>query len=100
MRTVWQGTDERGEIAWNPVLLDFARYWSFRPRLCRPYRAQTKGKQQYVAAVLHGIGPLYSPALLTHTLSLARGEIALPFRTSSSVKVAIRISRAAVRSRS
>lgn len=44
MRTVWQGTDERGEIIWNPVLLDFARYWGFRPRLCRPFRAQTKGK--------------------------------------------------------
>lgn len=44
MRTVWQGSDERGEIVWNPVLPDFARYWGFRPRLCRPYRAQTKGK--------------------------------------------------------
>ena len=44
MRTVWRGTDERGEIIWNPVLLDFARYRGFRPRLCRPYRAQTKGK--------------------------------------------------------
>ena len=44
MRTVWQGTDERNEIVWNPVFLDFARYWGFRPRLCRPYRAQTKGK--------------------------------------------------------
>ena len=44
MKTVWQGTDERGEIIWNPVFLDFARYWGFKPRLCRPYRAQTKGK--------------------------------------------------------
>ena len=44
MKTVWSGTDERGEIVWNAVFLDFARYWGFRPRLCRPYRAQTKGK--------------------------------------------------------
>ncbi len=44
MRTVWTGTDERGEIIWNAVFLDFARYWGFTPRLCRPYRAQTKGK--------------------------------------------------------
>lgn len=44
MRTVWQGADERGEIVWNAVFLDFARYWGFQPRLCRPYRAQTKGK--------------------------------------------------------
>lgn len=44
MKTIWMETDERGEIVWNPVFLDFARYWGFRPRLCRPYRAQTKGK--------------------------------------------------------
>ncbi|MBM3746867.1 MAG: IS21 family transposase [Acidobacteria bacterium] len=44
MKTVWQEMDERGEVVWNPVFLDFARYWGFTPRLCRPYRAQTKGK--------------------------------------------------------
>ncbi len=44
MKTVWMGADERGEIIWNALFLDFARYWGFRPRLCRPYRAQTKGK--------------------------------------------------------
>ena len=44
MKTVWVGMDDRGEVIWNPVLLDFARYWGFTPRLCRPYRPQTKGK--------------------------------------------------------
>jgi transposase len=44
MKTVWLETDERGEIVWHAVFLDFARYWGFTPRLCRPYRAQTKGK--------------------------------------------------------
>lgn len=44
MKTVWLETDERGEIVWHPVFLDFSRYWGFTPRLCRPYRAQTKGK--------------------------------------------------------
>lgn len=44
MRTVWTGTNERGEIIWNPIFLDFARYWGFVPRLCRSYRPQTKGK--------------------------------------------------------
>jgi transposase len=44
MKTVWLGTDERGEVRWHPQFLDFARYWGFTPRLCRPYRAQTKGK--------------------------------------------------------
>ena len=44
MKTVWLGSDERGEVVWHPVFLDFARYWGFKPQLCRPYRAQTKGK--------------------------------------------------------
>jgi transposase len=44
MKTVWLETDERGEIVWHPVFLDFARYWGFTPRLCRAYRPQTKGK--------------------------------------------------------
>ena len=29
---------------WNPRFLDFAGYYGFMPRLCRPYRARTKGK--------------------------------------------------------
>jgi hypothetical protein len=44
IKTVWTGVDERGEIVWNAISLDFARYWGFTPRLCRPYRAQTKGR--------------------------------------------------------
>jgi transposase len=44
MKTVALGTDERGEVKWQPQFLDFARYWGFVPRLCRPYRPQTKGK--------------------------------------------------------
>jgi transposase len=44
MKTVWVTVDDRGEIVWNPLFLDFARYWGFTPRLCKAYRAQTKGK--------------------------------------------------------
>lgn len=44
MKTVWSGIDDRGEVVWHPMFLDFARYWGFTPRLCSPYRAQTKGK--------------------------------------------------------
>ncbi len=29
---------------WNPTFKAFADYWGFEPRLCQPYRAQTKGK--------------------------------------------------------
>jgi transposase len=44
MKTVATGGDDRGEIEWQPLFLDFARYWGFAPRLCRAYRPQTKGK--------------------------------------------------------
>ena len=36
----WEGR----AIKWHPQFWDFARYYGFTPRLCRPYRAQTKGK--------------------------------------------------------
>jgi transposase len=29
---------------WNTRLLDLARDYGFKPKACRPYRAQTKGK--------------------------------------------------------
>ncbi|HSE96413.1 MAG TPA: IS21 family transposase, partial [Methylomirabilota bacterium] len=42
-RTVCRPSGER-RIAWNPTFKAFAEYWGFEPRLCQPYRAQTKGK--------------------------------------------------------
>lgn len=33
-----------GSLVGNPELARFAHHWGFRPRACRPYRAQTKGK--------------------------------------------------------
>ncbi|HNS53106.1 MAG TPA: IS21 family transposase [Anaerolineae bacterium] len=33
-----------GRIVWNERYLDFADYYGFIPRACRPYRAETKGK--------------------------------------------------------
>jgi transposase len=42
-RTVCHANDE-GRRVWNPTFKGFAEYWGFEPRLCRPYRAQTKGK--------------------------------------------------------
>jgi transposase len=43
MRTVVLGSIE-GKPRWNVTFESFARHWGFEPRLCRPYRAQTKGK--------------------------------------------------------
>ncbi len=33
-----------GEHRWHPALLELATTFGFRPRVCRPYRARTKGK--------------------------------------------------------
>jgi transposase len=33
-----------GDLVKNAEFLRFATHWSFSPRACRPYRAQTKGK--------------------------------------------------------
>jgi transposase len=41
-RTVCQPGE--GGARWNATFKAFAAYWSFEPRLCQPYRAQTKGK--------------------------------------------------------
>jgi transposase len=32
------------DIVWNPKFEDFFKHYGFIPRLCRPYRPQTKGK--------------------------------------------------------
>ena len=45
MKTVCIKRDFEGkDITWNPQFLDFARYYGFDARLCKPYRARTKGK--------------------------------------------------------
>lgn len=46
MRTVVLGRDAYGpgQHRLQPAFQDFARHYGFLPRLCRPYRAQTKGK--------------------------------------------------------
>jgi len=46
MRTVVIERDRygRGQHRFHPGFLDFAGHCGFRPRLCQPYRARTKGK--------------------------------------------------------
>lgn len=43
MRTVVLGT-EGGKVRLNPTFEAFARHWGFTVRVCRAYRAKTKGK--------------------------------------------------------
>jgi transposase len=43
MRTV-ADTQPGGRWRWNATFSSFAAHWGFEPRVCQPYRAQTKGK--------------------------------------------------------
>ena len=43
-----------GALVRNLEFLRFAHHWSFTPRACRPYRAQTKGKVERFNAYLKG----------------------------------------------
>jgi transposase len=48
------------EMRFNERLLAFARYWSFTPRACAPYRARTKGKDE------RGVGYVKRNAIAGH----------------------------------
>ncbi len=43
-----------GSVVWNGRFRDFADYYGFTPRACRPYRAQTKGKVERGIRYLKG----------------------------------------------
>jgi transposase len=43
---VSQHDPEREILVFAQRLEAFARYWDFKPRACRPYRARTKGKDE------------------------------------------------------
>jgi transposase len=43
-----------GEHRWHPALAALAEEFGFRPRLCRPYRAKTKGKVERFNGYLKG----------------------------------------------
>ncbi len=45
---------EGGALVRNGEFLRFASHWSFTPRACRPYRAQTKGKVERPVRCLRG----------------------------------------------
>lgn len=43
-QVVIQRNPQTGTIKWNPTFEAFTTHFGITPRLCRPYRAQTKGK--------------------------------------------------------
>lgn len=54
MKTVVIERGLNGDHRFNPVFLDFAGTIGFLPRLCRPYRAKTKGKVERVIGYVKG----------------------------------------------
>lgn len=54
---------ETREVRFNARLLAFAQYWSFRPRACAPFRAQTKGKDE------RGVGYVKRNAIAGHSFA-------------------------------
>jgi len=43
-----------GQHRWHPGMLEFSRDWGFQLRVCRPYRARTKGKVERFNGYLKG----------------------------------------------
>lgn len=55
-----------GTIHWNPRFLDFAAYYGFLPRVCQPYRPETKGKIESTIRFLKGN---FWPGIQFHSLA-------------------------------
>ncbi len=69
-KLVVQGRDDSGQPAWNERFLDFALRVGFQPKLCRPYRAQTKGRVE--SAIKYVRGNFWSTARFTDLVDLNR----------------------------
>lgn len=52
LKAVVLGRDEEGKPQFNTRFVDFALTLGFRPRVCKPYRAQTKGRVERTVGYL------------------------------------------------
>lgn len=58
MKQVVLSRDEQDQPQWNPRFADFAALVGFRPRACRPRRAQTKGRvERFIRFVRQNFWP-------------------------------------------
>jgi transposase len=55
-----------GQPQWNPRFLDFAAYYGFVPRVCHPYRPETKGK---IESTIRYLRTSFWPGLHFETLA-------------------------------
>ncbi len=71
----------RGRHRFHPGFLDFARHCGFRPRLCAPYRAQTKGKvERFIRYLRHSFYVPLASRLAQEGLSVDRETANLAVR--------------------
>ena len=71
----------RGRHRFHPGFLDFARHCDFRPRLCAPYRAQTKGKvERFIRYLRHSFYVPLASRLAQEGLSVDRETANLAVR--------------------
>jgi transposase len=74
---------EGGRLVANEEFLRFAAHWGFRPRACRPYRAQTKGKVERPVRYMRDnfvygrtfVGDAHLAEELTRWLARANGRV-------------------------
>ena len=86
MKTAVIGEDAEAHIIYNRALIEFAGYYRFHPRACRPYRAKTKGKVErpfryiredfFLARAFRNLGDLN--AQLAHWLATCRTRVSTP----------------------
>jgi transposase len=82
MKTVVVNRDAYGEgqHQFQATFLDFAGHYGFLPRLCRPYRAKTKGKVERFNGYLRR--SFYNP-LVSHIKQISEGELLLDADTAN-----------------
>jgi transposase len=75
-----------GSIVWNSRFRDFADYYGFTPRACRPYRAQTKGKVERGAGYRKG-NFLLGLDLAAHTVETLNRDVLGWLRETADVRI-------------
>lgn len=84
-KTICLKRDAEGKhIEWNPLFLDFSRYYGFTPSLCRPYRARTKGK---VESGIKYVKRNFLKGRQFHSLSHLNAELEHWIRTIADVRL-------------
>jgi len=81
-----------GQHRFHKKLWDFAKHYGFRPRLCRPYRAKTKGKVERFIGYLrysfyHPLAARYSELGLSVDVELANAEVNRWLKDVANVRV-------------